>query len=200
MGLESGPVTSATLLGRLQRAPADASAWREFVERYGAQIYNWCRVRGMQEADAEDMTQAILTKLLGVMRSFSYDPAQSFRGWLRTVTDNAWRDVVRGTRRNLLSGAFGVNDEVTELTARDDLMARLEAAHEQELLVLAQGRVRLRVEPATWDAFRLTALEQKPANEVAALLGMKVAAVYKARSNVQKMLRDEMNYLDGGGD
>src|SRR5436189_1773576 len=100
MGVDSGPVTSATLLGRLRRAPMDAPAWREFVERYGAQIYGWCRGRGLQEADAEDMTQTILAKLLGVMRSFSYDPAQSFRGWLRTVTDNAWRDLMRGSRRD----------------------------------------------------------------------------------------------------
>jgi RNA polymerase sigma-70 factor (ECF subfamily) len=174
-------------------------AWREFVERYGAQILGWCRGRGLQSADAEDLTQTILAKLLGVMRSFNYDPSQSFRGWLRTVTDNAWRDLMRGSRRDMLAGAADAGDSSGEIAARDDLMSRLEAAHDQELLVLAQGRVRLRVEPATWEAFRLTALERIPAHEVAARLGMKVAAVYKARSNVQKLLRDEMCYLDGGG-
>src|SRR4051812_45170545 len=198
MGAESGPVTSVTLLGRLQRAPSDPTAWTEFVERYGAQIYGWCRGRGLQEADAEDMTQTILTKLLSVMQSFSYDPSRSFRGWLRTVTDNAWRDLMRSSRRDLLTGGSTGNGELPETAARNDLVDRLVAAHEQELLVLAQGRVRLRVEPATWDAFRLTALEQVPASEVATKLGMKLAAVYKARSNVQKLLRDEMNYLDGG--
>lgn len=43
MGGDSGPVTSATLLGRLRRAPADAAAWREFVDRYGPQILGWCQ-------------------------------------------------------------------------------------------------------------------------------------------------------------
>ncbi|MFL5331248.1 MAG: RNA polymerase sigma factor [Gemmataceae bacterium] len=199
MGTESGPVTSATLLGRLQRAPADAAAWREFAERYGTQIFGWCRGRGLQAADAEDVTQTILAKLLVVMRSFTYDPSQSFRAWLRTVTDNTWRDLMRGSRRDVLASALDVDSSQSEAAARDDLMHRLEVAHDCELLVLAQGRVRLRVEPATWEAFRLTALEQVAANEVAARLGMKVATVYKARSNVQKLLRDEMDYLDGGG-
>jgi hypothetical protein len=42
-------------------------------------------------------------------------------------------------------------------------------------------------------------MERMPATDVATQLGMKVAAVYKARSNVQKLLRDEISYLDGGG-
>jgi RNA polymerase sigma-70 factor (ECF subfamily) len=194
MGGDSGPVTSATLLGRLRRAPADAAAWREFVDRYGPQILNWCRGRGLQQADAEDMTQTILAKLLGVMRSFAYDPSQSFRGWLKTLTDNAWRDLMRGSRRDILVGAA---DAATATAVRDDLVTQLELAHEQELWSTAQARVRLRVEPATWQAFELTAIEQQPVAGVAARLGMKVAAVYKARSNVQKLLRAEVRYLEG---
>jgi len=194
MGGDSGPVTSATLLGRLRRAPADAAAWREFVDRYGPQILGWCRNRGLQQADAEDMTQTILAKLLGVMRSFAYDPSQSFRGWLKTMTDNAWRDLMRGSRRDILVGAA---DAATATAVRDDLITQLELAHEQELWAMAQARVRLRVEPTTWQAFELTAIEQQPVNGVAARLGMKVAAVYKARSNVQKLLRAEVRYLEG---
>lgn len=148
----------------------------------------------MQEADAEDLAQTILAKLLNVMRSFAYDPEQSFRGWLKTLTDNAWRDLMRSTRRDLLAGAA---DADSAAGARDDLLARLEAAHDHDIWVMAQSRVRLRVEPTTWEAFRMTALEQEEVAAVAARLGMKVAAVYKARSNVQKLLREEVKYLEG---
>lgn len=142
------------------------------------------------------MTQTILAKLLGVMRSFAYDPSQSFRGWLKTLTDNAWRDLMRSSRRNLLVGAADAAS-ATATAARDDLVTQLEVAHEQELWAMAQGRVRLRVEPATWQAFELTAINQERVDKVVAQLGMKVAAVYKARSNVQKLLRAEVRYLEG---
>ena len=39
--------------------------------------------------------------------------------------------------------------------------------------------------------------EHHPVADVAVRLGMKVAAVYKARSNVQKLLREEVKYLEG---
>ena len=57
--------------------------------------------------------------------------------------------------------------------------------------------MRLRVQPHTWEAFRLTAVEGKSGAEVAALLGMQVATVFVARGKVQKMLQDEVRKLDG---
>src|SRR5262249_57495976 len=84
----SGARTSKTLLNRL-RSPLDQAAWNEFVERYGRRIYGWCRQWGLQEADAQDVTQDVLLRLARKMRSFAYDPSRSFRGWLRTLTHHA---------------------------------------------------------------------------------------------------------------
>ena len=75
--------TSTSLLVRLQQAPADQAAWAEFVRRYGTRIHGWCRRWGLQEADAQDVCQDVLVKLVRAMRAFRYDPAQSFRGWLK---------------------------------------------------------------------------------------------------------------------
>jgi hypothetical protein len=54
------PETSLTLLARLRDTPADQGAWGAFVARYGRKIYGWCRHWGLQEADAEDVTQVVL--------------------------------------------------------------------------------------------------------------------------------------------
>ena len=56
--------------------------------------------------------------------------------------------------------------------------------------------VRLPVEPQTWDAFRMTALEQLSGAEAAAKTGMRLTSIYKARSNVQKMLQEEVRLLE----
>jgi RNA polymerase sigma-70 factor (ECF subfamily) len=58
------------------------------------------------------------------------------------------------------------------------------------------ARVRERVEPGTWEAFRLTALEGLPGAEVARRLGKQVANVYVLRSNVQKLLKAEVAELE----
>src|SRR5438128_4730080 len=99
MSTASGPLTSVTLLGRLRHLPADPGAWQEFVDCYGPKIFRWCRQGGMQEADAEDLTQTILLKLLRVMQTFEYDSTMRFRSWLRTVVQNAWHDLVRTLQR-----------------------------------------------------------------------------------------------------
>jgi RNA polymerase sigma-70 factor (ECF subfamily) len=74
----------------------------------------------------------------------------------------------------------------------------LEEAFDLELLELATARVKQRVAAATWDAFRLTALERRSGAEAAAQLGMQVAAVFKAKSNVVKLLQEELQRLEEG--
>ena len=59
-------------------------------------------------------------------------------------------------------------------------------------------RVRPRVQPLTWEAFRLTALEGMSGATASAQLGMAVTSVYKAKSNVLKLLEAEVHYLEGG--
>src|SRR6516165_11631544 len=86
------PTTRVTLLAQLRQDPSDQAGWEEFVERYGRHIYRWCRRWNLQDADAEDVTQDILVKLIQKLRAFTYDPSRSFRGWLKTVTHHAWRD------------------------------------------------------------------------------------------------------------
>jgi hypothetical protein len=43
--------TQSSLLSRLRKDPRDASAWDEFVGRYGPRIEAWCRRCGLQDAD-----------------------------------------------------------------------------------------------------------------------------------------------------
>jgi RNA polymerase sigma-70 factor (ECF subfamily) len=200
MDSSSGPQTSPTLLGRLRQSPADEGAWAHFVERYGPRIYGWCRQGGLQEADAEDVTQTVLARLAARMRSFTYDPAKSFRGWLRTLTRNAWSDFFQaGQRGGRATGTAATHDALARLPARDDLVARLEHEFDQEVLEEATARVRLRVEPATWESFRLLAVEGLSGAEAARRLNRTAAAVFKARVRVQALLRDEVTRLEGDG-
>src|SRR5207302_2779306 len=118
--------TSVSLLVRLRQESPDQEAWGEFVRRYGRQIYHWCRKRKLQEADAQDVTQTVLVKLSQKMRTFRYDPAQSFRAYLKTLTHYAWCDFLESRKRGgPASGDSQVLDLLQSVEARDDLVLYL---------------------------------------------------------------------------
>jgi RNA polymerase sigma-70 factor (ECF subfamily) len=197
--MESAPDarTSTTLLARLRTVPTDQAAWREFVQRYGGQIYSWCRHWNLQEADAQDVTQDVLLKLAEKMRTFAYDRSRSFRGWLRTLAHHAWSDFLDSRKRPGTGTADAAVQQWLEgVEARDDLVKQLETEFDRELLDEAMARVRLRVQPRTWEAFHLLTSEGLSGAEVAQRLGMKVATVFVAKSKVNRMLREEIGRLD----
>src|SRR5262249_4610741 len=73
MGNDSDSRTGSVVL-LLLRDPSDRQSWGEFVDRYGPKIYGWCRRHGLQDADAEDVTQDVLTQMVRKLRTFGYDP------------------------------------------------------------------------------------------------------------------------------
>ena len=103
MAEPSNSQTSPTLLGKLRQSPTDQDAWEQFVLRYGPQIQSWCGRKGLQDADAHDVTQMVLLRVATHIRDFEYDPARSFRGWLRTICRHAWSDLA-SSRKNQRGG------------------------------------------------------------------------------------------------
>lgn len=194
--------TNPALISRVRRTPHDAQAWREFVATYGPVIGQWCRRRGLNDHDAEDVTQDVLARLARVIRSFVYDPSKSFRGWLHAVSTNVMNDFL-ADRARLPQGrgvASQAWDSLLAVEAREDFRKSLEDRYDFELFAMARDRVRLRVAERTWEAFRLSVLESRPVEEASRLSGLNVAMVYVARHKVQAMLREEIAKLDGEGE
>ena len=200
MNAEQDSLTSASLLGRVSTIPADESAWGEFVDRYGPRVYGWALRRGLPHTDAEDVTQDVLLKMASHLRRFRYDASRSFRAWLHTVTKNALNDFLGQSMRRLdvASGGSVVLSRLNGVEAKEDLLQQLGDAFDAEILEQAKTRVRLRVTPERWRAFEMTAFEGATATVAAAQLGIKVATIYTAKSQVQRMLSDEVRYLESG--
>ncbi len=191
--------TSVTLLMRL-RDLDDQEAWDDFVQRYVPKIYGWCRRNRLQEADASDVTQEVLGKLVAAIRKFEYDANRgTFRGWLKTVTQNAVRDFANSVKRHGRgtgdSNIMGALAAIADTHAMEDLAREIDTEGEQEILREAEARVKMRLKQVTWDAYELTAVKDVPAAEAAEQLGIDVAQVYVAKSRVIKMLRTEVQKL-----
>jgi RNA polymerase sigma-70 factor (ECF subfamily) len=198
MDSASEPPTSSSLLARLGHSPTDQQAWSAFVARYGPKIHGWCRRWNLPDADAEDVTQYVLVRLARKMETFAYDPSRSFRAWLKTLTHHAWRDYVDSRERAGRGSADATVEEILHrVEARDDLTSRLSEEYDHELLEEAMARVRLRVEPRTWEAFRLTALEGLSGSVAAERLSIPVMTAFKHKNRVQKMIQETVRQLNG---
>jgi RNA polymerase sigma-70 factor (ECF subfamily) len=177
--------TSSALLERL-RQPAAHDAWTRFVRLYTPLLYHWAGRLGLQPQDAADLVQDVLTTLVQKLPEFEYDRRQSFRAWLRTILLNRWR---AGHRRpRAVSGA----ERVSEPAAPDDLDDLAEQEYRTYLVGRALRLLQSDFQPATWKAFWEFVVSGKSAAEVAGALGMRVDAVYVAKSRVLRRLRQEL--------
>ncbi len=188
------PDTRHSLLFRL-RDPADAEAWGEFLDIYRPMIYRLARLRGWQDADAQDVSQAVLVKIASKIESFDPGGKAKFRTWLSRVCQNTITDEFRRRRGEVTSSS---NERLSGIAATQSQVDEDEFSKEQRRAVFrwAAKRVATEFEPATWEAFRLTAIEGKPPKEVAEQLGVSMGAVYTARSRVMRRLRQKVQEYD----
>jgi RNA polymerase sigma-70 factor (ECF subfamily) len=179
--------TSPSLLEQLQR-PEEQAAWTRFVHLYSPLLFYWARKAGLQEPDAADLTQEIFAVLVRKLPEFRYDQAGSFRGWLRTVALNRWRDFCR--RRARVPERADVDlDALPEPADTFD-----EEEYRRRLLANALDLLRGEFGAATWKAFQEHGVAGRPAADVARELGLTIGAVYAARCRVLGRLR---SYLQG---
>lgn len=176
--------TRITLLRKIAD-PADELAWEEFAELYAPLIYGFALSRGLQHADAADITQDVLTTLAKAMHGFEYDRSRgTFRSWLYTIVRRKISKYFNYTARH--AGVEGKE--------MDSLPAEVEAVWDEEFRSHIFQRAIALAEPEFavkhWRAFLATVVEGRSMAEVAAELNMRAGAVYVARHRVIRRLQD----------
>ena len=106
----SYPETSVTLLRTLREAQSgvDDAAWARFVDLYGTVVYHLVRILspGISDADTDEAVQDVFVKLVGILRTGTYDPAKGkFRTYLSTLARriliDRYREAARRQNRNV---------------------------------------------------------------------------------------------------
>ena len=184
------PETRPSLLVRLHD-PANDDAWREFIRIYEPAVYRFARRRGLQNADAVELTQEVLARVVRSIPGWDTSRSKgSFRSWLFAVARSRLIDAWRANARSqaalgepLGSAPLG---KVADANDTDALSFELR----KEMIRVAAESIRPEFHPSTWDAFVRTAITGESIAEVATQLKLSAGAVYAARSRVLARLRE----------
>ena len=160
--------TSPSLLERLRQL-SDQEAWARFVKLYTPRIYSCARRLGLSPDDAVDLVQDVFTVLVQKIQEFTYDRHKSFRGWLRTVTVNKFRENRRRAMLPLASDA-----SPSDLAAPDETDAFVETEYRQYLVSRALELMQAEFHSTTWRACWECVVNGRSAADVAEELGITV--------------------------
>ncbi len=185
------PETRASLLNRLCD-PASNEAWTEFVDLYRPLVYRVARTRGLQHADAEDLTQEVFTAVGRAIGAFDTQAGGSFRGWLFQITRNLCVNHLTRNRGPIGSGDSEVQRQLSLHPDTEATMTLFRLEHRRLQFRLAAQRLRSEFSEPTWNAFWLTAVAEKSIGEAARQLGKTEGAVRVARCRVLARLREEL--------
>jgi RNA polymerase sigma factor (sigma-70 family) len=186
--------TSTSLLERLCDGPNHAD-WRELVNLYTPLIRTWLGRHFLQAADADDLTQQVLTVVVDKLPSFRHNGRTgAFRTWLRGITVNTLRSFRRS--RSEPTAPRGFDDVLDQLQdPASELSRQWDREHDEHITGCALRLIEPEFKPTTWQAFRRLVLDECDPEAVAAELGLSINAVLIAKSRVLARLRRELSGL-----
>jgi RNA polymerase sigma-70 factor (ECF subfamily) len=190
----SSSATSRSLLARVKADEPDA--WNRLVHLYAPLVLHWCRGKGLQDPDVADIFQEVFRAVVTNVGIFRRErPGDTFRGWLRRITQNKLRDHFRRFDRETRGvGGSSALQRFSDLPEPSPIEGDLPLDDEGERALFSRAidLIRAEFEERTWAAFWRTAVEGRAAKDVAADLAMSAGAVRVAKSRVLHRLREEL--------
>ena len=187
--------TSESLLFRLQDAPdgdIDQNAWEKFVQLYTPLMFHWARKVGLQQSDAADLVQDVLSIVFHRLPDFQYDAAGSFRGWLRTVTLNKFREKKRKRVTDVSIASNSVLEQIASLKSAESTW---DLDYGRMLLQQTMEQMEPDFHPGTWQALRAVMAEGMTVDQAAETTGVSIWTIYSAKARLMKRLREELKGL-----
>jgi RNA polymerase sigma-70 factor (ECF subfamily) len=155
----------------------DLDAFEALFRRHQRAVYGWVLGIVRNAADAEELTVESFWRIYQARARF--DPARSFEAWARRIATNAALDRLRQRR------------------PESELKTEIAAADGGDPAVAAEIRLRTaaafrRLPPKLCMAATLAVVEERPHKEIAAALGITVAAVKVRVFRALRLLRRDL--------
>lgn len=187
------PETRPSLLLRIRDAD-DRDAWDQFSEIYRPVICRVARLKGLQQADAEDLAQQVLLSVAGAIDRWQPDEGRAkFRTWLKRVTENAALNALTRGLPDAASGSKAIDACLQQRPAKSDPDSDLlRTEYRREIFSRAAQQIRQEFLDDTWNAFWLTAVDGLDIEAAAKQLNCNRGSIYASRSRVMKRLKQKV--------
>jgi RNA polymerase sigma factor (sigma-70 family) len=190
--------TRVTLLARLKKTENN-EAWLEFEELYRGFILSLIVRMGINQEDAEDISQAVLTKVWQKIEDFEYNQNKGkFHNWLAAMTRNTVRDFFR-TKKNFITGRDSVEYQEQYLDIEKQVLPDIENLAREEWVLhitnLAWNNIKDDIYESKQEVFKMVS-QEIPNREIAQKLGISEASVRVYKAEVFEKMRTEINRLN----
>ena len=187
------PETSESLILRV-KDPADGAAWSAFLAVYRPVVYRLARSRGLQDADAEDLSQQVFASIARAVEG--WEPADGrppFRAWLYRIARNEVVKAITRRKPDLAAGSSSVQMQLNEVPQREEhATSELIRESRQEAFRWAAAEIRPEFSESTWGMFWDSTVDGKPVKEVASAYQRTAGVVYLARYRVMQRLKEKL--------
>lgn len=195
------PVTQPPMLTALRNS--SHALWSEFYAAYFPTLVILARNQGLSPADAEDVAQHVMVRLIDALKDFEYQPEKGlFRSWLTRLTLNCARNYRRKRSRR---------DELKDQAHEDGLLPvageepkpdnQLTANEKEELwramigALLSDYAATPRVEPRNAEIARRLLLQEEEPQKLAETYGLQLNHVNVIRTRASQWLQKQLTTL-----
>jgi len=190
--------TRITLLARLKKAE-NADAWNEFEETYRGFILSLIVRMGINQQDAEDISQAVLTKVWQKIEDFEYNQNKGkFHNWLAAMTRNTVKDFFR-TKKNFITGRDSVEYQEQYQSIEEHVLPDIDNLAREEWVLhitnLAWDNIKDSLYETKRQVFKMVS-DEVSTREIAEKLGISEASVRVYKAEVFEKMRAEITRLN----
>jgi RNA polymerase sigma factor (sigma-70 family) len=198
MAEENQYQTRLTLLAKLKKTE-NHEAWLEFENIYRGFILSLILRMGINADDAEDISQAVLTKVWQKIEDFEYNQNKGkFHNWLAAMTRNTVKDFFR-TKKNFITGRDSVEYQEQYVAIEEQVLPDIENLAREEWVLhitnLAWDNIKDDIYETKRVVFKLVS-QEVPNKEIASLLGISEASVRVYKAEVFEKMRTEITRLN----
>ena len=180
--------TSESLLQRLGNTSSihRTDAWQTFSQLYTPLIFYWGRKIGLQSQDAADLVQDVMAIVFQKLPQFEYDASKSFRGWLRKVTLNQYRQQCRRKKLSTVEASESLLVNCQQVDAAEQTW---DQDYARSLFREAMQTMQADFSKPVWNALQQMLISGQPVTAVASENGISPTTLYSARDRLIKKLR-----------
>ena len=198
--------TRKSLLAKVHSG--DACSWDDFYEAYKPLILLKGDDLGLKQDEKQELIQNVMFEVFAKDIAgkfmdgkipddvvFTYDPSKGrFRHYLRKVVNFQAIKILKKRSNNV---SLNADDDMENLFPADDVWnASWDEEWHRHVLNQAMVELKNRVQPETFAAFEMYAVQNRNVQEVAEFLNLSVSSVYTAKSRCVSALREIIKDLE----